>query len=484
MAGAAHMTGLGWRGSGERGAGGLRSFTARVTGVRPEEAGPVLLSCAYFFCVLAAYYVIRPIRDEMGVAGGADNIPWLFTATFLGMLLAHPLFAAAVSRWPRRRFVGVCYRFFMANLAVFFLLMKALPDSAGIWVGRVFFVWISIFNLFVVSVFWSFMIDIFKERQSKRLFGFIGVGGTLGAVLGSSATAFLAQSVAPVNLLWFSLALMECAVVCVKALDRRSGIVGDPGSRPTLRSAAAGETGPSGHTDAVRGEPAAGSLSAGEAGPRGAAAVIGGGAMDGIRRVAGSPYLLGICVFMLLFTIGSTFLYRIQADIMSQAFPDRSQRTAVFASLDLAVNVLVLFTQLFLTGRLVKRLGVGLTLAIVPLLSLAGFATLGAAPLFLVFAVLQVLRRAGEYAVQRPAREVLYTVLPRPDRYKAKNFNDTLVYRTGDQIGVWSYTVAGTLGLGMAASAVAMVPLSAAGLLVALWLGRRQRAESARASAA
>ena len=457
------------------------SFVARITGVRPEEAGTVLLACAYFFFVLASYYVIRPIRDEAGVAGGVTNLPWLFTGTLLGMLVAHPLFSAAVSRWPRRRFIAICYRFFMANLAVFFVLMKTAPEGTLVWIGRVFFVWTSIFNLFVLSVFWSFMIDVFKEAQSKRLFGFIGVGGTLGGILGSALTASLVQRVSAASLLWCSLALLECAVACVRALDRRVGAVGDAGAagahgtedRQRLREADTDQSGPL----AV----------AGGADRRedrlGAGAVIGGGAMDGIRRVVRSPYLRGISVFMLLFTGGSTFLYVFRSEFVSRMSSDSAEQTAVFAGLDLAVSILTLVTQLFLTGRLIKRLGVGLTLALVPLLSLVGFAALGAFPAFAVLVVFQSLRRAGEFAVQRPVREVLYTVLPRQDRYKAKNFNDTFVYRAGDQVGVWSFSLLGALGLGIAASALSMVPVSAVWLMVALWLGRRQDVERERTRA-
>ena len=441
----------------------LTAALARLSGVRTGEAGAVLLSCAYFFCILAAYFIIRPIREEMAVAGGVRNIPWLFTGTLVGMLAAHPIFAAIVSRWPRRRFVTVCYRFFMANLVAFFLLMKVLPDGAGVWLGRVFFVWTSVFNLFIVSVFWSFMVDVFKEGQGKRLFGVIGVGGTLGAVLGSSITAFLAEVVAPVNLLWISVLLMECGVACVKGLDRRARIADSAPPR--------GLPEPRGRRTAGTTSPPKDKL-----GDRATDAVIGGTALDGIRRVAASPYLLGICLFVLLFTVGSSFLYGIQADVVSRTL-DPAERTAVFARIDLAVNVLTLCTQLFLTGRLIKWMGVGATLAFAPVLSLAGFALLGAVPVFAVFVVFQVLRRAGEFALARPVREVLYTVLPRADRYKAKNFNDTFVYRVGDQIGIWSYSV---LGLGMAASAWAMVPVSGLWLLSALWLGRRQKLEKER----
>ncbi|MDE2761530.1 MAG: MFS transporter [Gemmatimonadota bacterium] len=419
-----------------------RRIVARLTGVRPDEAGVVLLSGAYFFCVLSAYYVIRPIREEMGVAGGVDNIPWLFTGTLAAMLLAHPVFAALVSRWPRRRFVTVTYRFFMLCLVVFFAVLNALPQggAAAIWTGRSFFVWIAVFNLFVVSVFWSFMTDIYRERQGRRLFGLIGVVGTLGAVLGSSITAFLAEILSPATLLWFSIVLLECAVACMKGLDGRVG-----GRRADAASPPPDDT------------------------------VIGGSPLDGIKRVLASPYLLGICAFMLLFTVGSTFLYNIQAEIMERTFADPAERTSVFARIDLAVNTLTLLTQLFLTGRIMKRFGVALTLALLPLLSMVGFLALGAAPVFAVFVVFQVLRRAGNFALAVPAREVLYTVLPRRDKYKAKNFNDTFVYRVGDQVGAWSFRGLGALGLGTAAMAWLMVPVAGVWLGVAVWLGRKQR---------
>ena len=430
-----------------------RSLVARLTGARPEETGIVLLSAAYFFCILSAYYVIRPIREEMGVAGGVENLPWLFTATLVAMLLVHPVFAAIVSRWPRKRFVTLTYRFFILNLFIYYLLLTGLSDdTALLWVGRSFFVWISVFNLFVVSVFWSFMTDIYRERQSRRLFGLIGVGGTLGGIVGSSITAFLVGELAPATLLWFSILLLECAVRCVKGLDRRVGRLRAGGR------AAADETG-----------------AAAEAEPETDDRVIGGTALEGIQRVLASPYLLGICAFMLLFTVGSTFLYNIQAEIMSRTFSDPAQRTSVFARIDLAVNTLTLFTQLFLTGRIMKRLGVGFTLALLPLLSMAGFLALGAAPVFAVFVVFQVLRRAGNFAVAVPTREVLYTVLPRRDKYKAKNFNDTFVYRAGDQAGAWSFAGLGALGLGTAALAWTMVPVAGVWLVVALWLGKRQR---------
>lgn len=451
---------------------------ALATGIRPDEARAVLVSGAYFFFLLSAYYVIRPIREEMAVAGGVENIPWLFTCTLAGTLLVHPLFAGAVSRQPRRRFVSRTYRFAMANLVVFFVVMKTVPDSATVWVGRVFFVWVAVFNLFVVSVFWSFMTDVFRERQSRRLFGLVSAGGGLGAIAGSAITGFAATSVGPVNLLWFSVVLIECAVYCVKRLDNLAvpSAAGSSTNSASDRGLAA-DPGPASDSSPVSDHsPASATASLG---------IIGGSAWDGIKRLAGSRYLLGISAFMMLFTIGSTFLYQIQAAIVSTNFAGPAERTAVFARLDLAVNVLSLLAQAFLTGRLIKWMGVGATLALLPLISVVGFAALGAAPVLgavpvlTVFVIFQVLRRAGDYAVARPTREVLYTVLSRNDKYKAKNFNDTFVYRAGDQVGAWSFAGMSALGLGTSALALTMAPLSAVWLLVALWLGRRQVALAA-----
>ncbi len=516
------------------GAASLRTIAARLTGVRPEEAGIVLLSAAYFFCVLSAYYVIRPIRETLGVAGGVGDLKWLFTGTLLAMLVAHPIFAALVARLPRRKFVTVAYRFFMGCLVGFWALLWATPEGtdANLWIGRAFFVWTSVFNLFVVSVFWSFMTDIHRERRSRRLFGLIGVGGTLGAILGSSIAATLADQIFPAALLWFSVALLECAVACVRALERRVG--GGDGARDreeldpaSLASPDAGSpwivsrehrerrSAPLARRDEglVAALPARGATQSEAPGtgivnhglhiakqplhcgqvrkavqrrcsaarmpwevcPRAAGEIIGGSPLEGIGRVARSPYLLGICAFMLLFTVGSAFLYNIQAEIVSNAVTTSGGRTLVFARIDLAVNTLTLVTQLLLTGRIIGRFGVGPTLAILPIVSIAGFLALGALPALAVFVAFQVLRRSANFALANPAREVLYTVLPRRDKYKAKNFNDTFVYRAGDQVGAWSFAGLGAVGLGTAAMAWTMVPVAGTWLLVALWLGRRQR---------
>jgi AAA family ATP:ADP antiporter len=284
------------------------------------------------------------------------------------------------------------------------------------------------------------MVDVFNAEQGKRLFGFIAAGATLGGIVGSSLTATLASHVEPTHLLLASAALLEVAVFSVRHLSRLS--------------------------EALRLRPTA----------RAEEAPIGGAVLSGMTHVFKSPYLLSISLYILLFAITSTLLYFQQAAIVDHSFADRPARTAFFAQVDLTVNVLTLGTQLFLTGRLLRVLGVALTLIIIPGLTVVGFVTLALVPTIAVIVMFQVLRRAGNFAVARPTREVLFTVIPREDKYKAKSFIDTVVYRAGDQIGAWSYGLLSFLGLGMTGIAIAAIPISAAWVLNSLWLGRRQEA--------
>jgi ATP:ADP antiporter, AAA family len=423
---------------------GLR-LLRRVVEVRSEEVPALLWSGAYFFALLAAYFVIRPLREEMGVAGGVANLPWLFTGTLVAMLLVHPPFAALVARLPRRRFVAVAYRFFLANLLAFFALRHLLPAEQQIWLGRVFFVWTSVFNLFVVSVFWGFMADVFTAAQGTRLFGFISVGGTLGGLAGSTLTAVLATRIGPTSLLLLSAALLEAAAQCAGRLGRVAARMPRPAGAPP---------------------------------PPPPDAVIGGSALAGISHVARSPYLLGICAYMLLFTVGSTVLYFQQAGFAS-ALPGPAERTAFFARLEQYVQVLTLLVQAFLTGRIIRLLGVTATLALLPALSIAGFTALGAAHTLAVFVAFQVLRRAGEFAVAKPTREVLYTVMSREDKFKAKHLIDTFVYRAGDQAGAWSYALIAAAGVGAAGIAFLAAPFAVVWLGIAVWLGRRHERAAA-----
>jgi AAA family ATP:ADP antiporter len=372
------------------------------------------------------------------VAGGVENLPWLFTGTLLGMLAVNPPFAALVASLPRMRFIALTYRFFIANLLIFALLLYAATGAQNIWIGRVFFIWTSVFNLFVVSIFWAVMVDVFDSEQGKRLFGFIAAGATLGGIMGSSLTAALANHVASTMLLIFSALLLEVAIFSVRHLARLSG---------ALHAAPA----------APSDEPP-----------------IGGSALAGVVHAFKSPYLANVGAYVLLFTITSTFLYFQQAEIARQSFADRGARTAFFARIDLWVNILTFGAQLFFTARVLQAIGVGVTLALLPGLSVIGFSSLALAPSMTVLVLYQVLRRAGNFAFARPTREVLFTVVEREDKYKAKSFIDTVVYRTGDQLGAWSYAGLGLIGLGMAGISLVAVPLSLLWLCNSLWLGWRQ----------
>jgi len=410
----------------------------RVIDVRPVEMRALGWSWLYIFSVLFSYYILRPIRDEMGVAGGVENLQWLFTGTLLGMLIINPPFAALVARLPRVKFIALSYRFFLANLLLFALLLHVATAEQNIWIGRLFFIWVSVFNLFVVSVFWALMVDVFDSEQGKRLFGFIAAGATVGGIVGSSLTASLARQVSPTYLLLISALLLEAAVFCVGRLAK----ISDPLQR---RPAEQSSEGP-----------------------------IGGSAFSGLSHALSSSYLINVSGFILLFAITSTFLYFQQAEIAKLSFADRGARTVFFARVDLWVNVLTLGAQLFLTGRVLRWIGIALTLAALPLISIVGFGALALVPTVAVLVVFQVARRAGNFAFARPTREVLFTVVPREDKYKAKSFIDTVVYRLGDQVGAWSYAGLGILGLGMTGIAIVAVPISLLWLFNGLWLGRRQ----------
>jgi ATP:ADP antiporter, AAA family len=412
----------------------------RVIDVRPVEMRALGWSWLYIFSVLFSYYILRPIRDEMGVASGVENLQWLFTGTLIGMIAVNPPFAALVARLPRARFIAVSYRFFLVNLLLFALLLHTASAAQHVWIGRVFFIWTSVFNLFVVSVFWALMVDVFDAEQGKRLFGFIAAGATLGGIVGSSVTASLAKTVPTTFLLLGSALLLEIAVFCVRRLSRLF--------------------------DALRRVPMAGHDET----------PIGGSVVSGFAHAFKSTYLINVSVYILLFAVTSTFLYFQQAEIARQSFADRGARTAFFARVDLWVNVLTLAAQLFLTGRVLRWVGVAATLAALPLISIMGFGTLALAPTIAVLVIYQVIRRAGNFAFARPTREVLFTVVPREDKYKAKSFIDTVIYRLGDQVGAWSYAGLGLFGLGMTGIAVVAVPISLAWLVNGFWLGHKQNA--------
>jgi ATP:ADP antiporter, AAA family len=417
--------------------------------VEPGEWRPLLWAGSYFFALLCGYYIIRPLRDEMGIAGGVEQLQWMFSGTFVVMLAVVPLFGSLVRHYPPHRFLPYVYYFFIGNLLLFFVLFKS--DLTHAFVARAFFIWASVYNLFIVSVFWSFMADTFSDAQAKRLFGIIAAGGTAGALTGPALTAALVLPLGPTNLLPLSAAFLVWAVLCIHRLTAWRKTILSPRS----------PRGPS--PDRPEGKS-----------PSPTDRPVGGSVLAGIRLVLQSPYLLGICLLMLLFTTLATFLYFQQAYIIRAHFTDPARRTALFAAMDFSVNILTLATQLFLTGRIVKRFGLGWTLAVVPLLLAVGFVGLGFVNALWVLVAVQVLRRAGNYAIMRPGREMLYVVLTKEEKYKAKNFIDTVVYRGGDAASAWVY--AGLMAVGLSAGGIALfsVPLACAWAWISYKLGNTQ----------
>jgi len=423
----------------------VKRILSRIVEVRPEEVRALWLGFVFNFLVLGSYYVIKPVRDDIGAHNGVQNLWWMFTGTLLVALVANTAFSAIVARMSRRRFIPIAYRFFILNLAIFYLAMHYLSSAAQFWVGTAFFVWVSgAFNLFILTVFWAFMSDVFSPDQGKRLFAFISVGGELGGIVGAFLAGALVKRIGGVNLLIISAILLEAAAWCVRFFPA------DFHTRHAEQSAA--------RDDKAAEKP------------------VGGGIVTGISHVFRSPYLMAICGFMFLYAITTTFVYFQQADITGSQFHDRAARTAFFAHIDTWVNSLTLLVQLFLTGRLLKWIGVGPTLAFLPVLSMIGFIAIGISPVLSLFAVFQVARRAGNFAVTRPAREVLFTVLSREDKYKAKSFIDTFVYRVADQVGAWSYSLLRWLGLGLTGISWVAVPLTGVWCVLSLFLGRKQRA--------
>jgi ATP:ADP antiporter, AAA family len=420
----------------------LERWLARIMPATPQERAAALWSFAYFFALLAGYYVLRPLRDQMGIAGGVKNLPWLFTATFVTLLVVQPLYGALVARLPRARFVPIVYHFFVVNLVLFWVLLTLDIETA--LVARVFFVWVSVFNLFAVAVFWSFMADLFTSEQGKRLFGFIGAGGTAGALLGPAITIWLSVPLGPVNLMIAAAVFLELAVFCIYRLERAA-------------VARAGQKAPTEH--------------------------IGGSAFAAIPELIRSPYMLGIGIWVALLSYSATILYFEQAHIVSEAVKSAGQQTRVFASIDLAVSILTLITQLLVTGQLLKRVGIGVGAAVLPAVYIVGFAVLAVMPTLMVVMAVQVVQRWMNFAIANPARHLLFTVVTREEKYKAKNLVDVVIYRGSDALSGWIFDSLQALGLKLGAIALCSLPVVAGWFMLSLALGRAQEKRSAQSRA-
>ena len=431
---------------------------------RERHAGcrTLLLSAGYFFLILTAYYMLRPIRETMAIEKGADKLPWLMTATLGAMLVANPLYALLVSRMPRRRFVPAAHAFLALNIVGFFAASRTLAPETLHLLGYAFYVWLSVFNLFVVSIFWSIMADIFREEQAKKIFGVVAVGGTLGAIcgpvlvnallsgalsvqwpFGDAGSAWKIVEFPALSREWVFLAALiplAGAILCAWALIRRDErSTAEPVAREPTRDAFAG-----------------------------------------FRLIAASRYLTVLSLYMLLFTTTSTLVYVEQAQMIATHFASDTERTRAFARLDFYTNALTLLTQLFLTRQIIRIIGVGGTLSVLPTLTFAGFGALAATGSVPVLFGYQVLRRGVHYAVDRPAREVLFTPLSPDEKYKSKAFIDTFVYRAGDMLGGWAPTWLAAFGGWLQLSGplpnwVLWIPLSLLWIAVAVVLGRMLR---------
>ena len=413
----------------------LERWLARLMPATPQERAAALWSFAYFFALLAGYYVLRPLRDQMGIAGGVKNLPWLFTATFLTLLVAQPLYGALVARLPRSRFIPVVYHFFVVNLLVFWAVLTF--DIKTAVVARVFFVWVSVFNLFAVAVFWSFMADLFTSEQGKRLFGFIGAGGTAGALLGPIITIWLSVPLGPVNLMIAAVIFLELAVFCVYRLERNVVVHARTQAQTQTES-------------------------------------IGGSAFAAIPELVRSPYILGIAVWVALLSYAATIIYFEQAHIVSEAVKSAGLQTRIFASIDLAVSLLTLITQLLITGQVLKRVGTGVAAAALPAVYIVGFAALAVMPTLIVVVTVQVVQRWMNFAIANPARQLFFTVVTREEKYKAKNLVDVVVYRGSDALSGWIFDTLQGLGLKLGAIALCSLPVVAGWAVLSLALGREQ----------
>jgi AAA family ATP:ADP antiporter len=399
----------------------------------PAERVVALWAFGYFFMLLAGYYVLRPLRDQMGIAGGVKALPWMFVATFVALLVLQPIYGALVKKLPRRWFIPIVYQFFVANLGVFWLLLTL--NVSTLIVARVFFVWVSVFNFFAVAVFWSLMADLFTSEQGKRLFGFIGAGGTAGGLLGPLITIGFSVRFGPTNLMLVAIVFLELAVFCIYRLERRVAL---------------------------------------KSGHRHDAGLIGGSMFSGFVALFRSRYLLGVAVWVSFLSFGGTILYLEQANIVAVSVHGAASQTRLFASIDLAVGLLTLATQVLATGQLLKRFGTGASAGALPAVYIIGFIVLALAPSLAVVFVFQVAQRWMNFAIANPARQVFFTVVGRDEKYKAKNMIDVVVLRGSDAVYAPMFDALQALGLKIAGIALCALPVAIGWLILSTRLGRTQ----------
>jgi ATP:ADP antiporter, AAA family len=426
----------------------------RFANVRREEVWPVLASAFFFFCILTALMVMRPARDALGMQGGMDAIRWLFIGTAVVTLLANPVFGILVSRFRRLVFITATYAFFAASLVGFWALLVLAPAAAGETSGMVFYVWFSVFNLFVTMVFWALMADRFSLEQSKRLFGVLAVGGTIGAIFGPWLASRLAEPLGTPSLLLVAVAFLGLAVVAAWVVAYLQ-----PERKSARAHAAEADTDEDEEEPPVVDE----------------RAIIGGSAWEGFRRALRHPYLLGIAGYVLILTILATFLYFTRLQMVAALGDDLDFRTAWLGRIDFYTQSTTLLLQLLVTGHIMRRLGVHVALVLLPIVVALGFIGLAIAGSLAALIIFDASFRGLQRAITRPARETLFTVVSREDKYKSKAFIDTFVYRGGDVMGAWTEGLLGRLGFALVGLAALAVPLALVWAGLGLWLGLNQR---------
>jgi len=398
----------------------------------PAERRTIAYSAGWHFLLLFGYFLLRPLRDEIG-AQYQEYLPQFWTATFVCMLVLVPLWGWVVSTFPRRIFLPWAYRIFVLQLAGFWVGMRFGTPQWVVYAEWGFYVWLSTVNLFLVSIFWSFMADQWREREGRRLYGYIAAGGSLGGIAGPLLASFAVGAVGRTGLMVIAGMIFMAIGFCIQSLLPRGAPIAE--EKPPVRP----------------------------------------GVMNGVWAILSSPYLLGVCAYLFLYSVSSGFVYFEQASIVREFLLDRSDRVVFLANIDLAVNVLTILGQLFLFRFLVHRIGPGWTLAALPVVTGVGLLTLGVYPTLTVIAVFQVLRRAANYALAKPTRELLFTVVSQREKYQAKPAVDTVVYRGGDMASAWFFSGVESLGLSLSWMAFIAAPITCVWGAIGVALGRHQR---------
>ncbi|MEE4244012.1 MAG: Npt1/Npt2 family nucleotide transporter [Kangiellaceae bacterium] len=427
-----------------------------------QESLIVAFGASYFFLLLTAYYILRPIRETMGISRSATDLPSIFLGTMITLLAISPLIGALVSKFHRTKFIPIFYHFVSACLIVFFALLITVNKSHLFYVGIGFYVWLSVINMLLISLFWGFMADGIGFSRSKKLFPSLAIGGTIGAIFGSSIAQIFIDILGQNYLLLVPILFLQAAVVIMKKLD---GLFykyqsSEQSSKPHANT-------PSQATDESPGNQPSTKWQQW---------------ISGIRYTMSSPYLLAIAGYIFFYGLTSTFLYFQQGILVAEAASTNSDRTKIFANIDFWANTLTLLLQLFISRQFLKRFSLSTILIGLPLFTMGGFAALAAAPTLAVLVVFQSLRRSLNYGLFKPAREILFTLIPSEQKYKAKSFVDSFIYRGGDAVGALSQKALNSFSFGIGAVSLIVIPVAGAWSLLALFLGRHAESKHAETS--